>query len=146
MSDYLSFKEFLEEASAVKAGQPVAPPKRPRSPKAIVNVPHKRNKAAPKPIGKPLAPPEANTAAHKPAKVAKAVAESSDPKKAKPEKAVAIVVPQQSKLSKLLKHYSSSGGKGSAHKSGYAHARRGSISAPARTSSPKNFWGKKLED
>jgi len=143
MSDYLSFKEFLDEVSAVKAGQPVAPPKRPRSPKAIVNVPHKRNKAAPKPIGKPLAPPEANTA-HKPAK---AVAEGAVAEGAvKPERAVAIVVPQQSKLSKLLKHYSSGGGRGSTHKSGYAHARRGSISAPARTSSPKNFWGKKLED
>lgn len=142
MSDYLSFKEFME-ASSVKAGQPVAPPKRPRSPKAIVNVPHKRNKAAPKPIGKPLAPPEANTA-HKPAK---AVAEGAVAEGAvKPERAVAIVVPQQSKLSKLLKHYSSGGGRGSTHKSGYAHARRGSISAPARTSSPKNFWGKKLED
>jgi len=105
MSDYLSFKEFLNiEEAAVKAGQPVAPPKRPRSPKAIVNVPHKRNKAAPKPIGKPLAPPEANTAVHKPKPVAEGAV--ANPKKAKPERAVAIVVPQQSKLSKFLKNYS----------------------------------------
>ena len=129
MADYLSFREFFQEAA--KAGQPVAPPKRPRSPKALVNVPRKRVKGAKKPTGVPLAPPSAEP-----------IKESLKNPAPKGEKAVAIVVPQKTKIQKFLSQYRSRG-RGSTHKSGYAHARRGSISAPARRASPKHL---KMED
>lgn len=132
----ISFKEFLE---GTKASQILGPPKKPRSPKALVNVPHKRNKALKKPTGQPIPVPSANTPS--PITPKKKMAESSllnpEQNPNKSEKAVAIVVPK--KPQGIMKYLRFPRGRKSTGKSGYAHARKGSISAPARRNPPKHF-------
>lgn len=146
----LSFKEFLqrwpEEAieETSKPGQPLAPPKRPRSPKALVNVPHKRNKATQKITGKPLpVPPVAtklglssNSGVKTHMEETKLLNPEKNPNKS--EKAVAVVVPQKSGLEKFLRHYHSPRG-GGAHRSGYAHARMGHVGGTSRRNPPKHL-------